>query len=130
VRAVGRVREAKTMQSAGRRPRRGLRHDGLADAFSALLDGCDKGDGIMAKKRKVKQATRAKAKPKAPAAARRKAAAPSPREPEHIGGEVDPLNVIAAVLAVALIGLGIYYYQLPAENGDVTGTIAPAAQTK
>jgi hypothetical protein len=82
----------------------------------------------MAKKRNVKRTTRAKAKPKAPAAARRKVAA-APTEPEHIGGEVDPLNVIAAVIAVALIGLGIYYYQLPSNDGGITGSITPAAQT-
>lgn len=65
----------------------------------------------MAKKRKSRKAAKAK-----PARRRSSKAASS--------GEIDPLNIVAAVLVVILVGLGIYFYQANQKTASTTGSAA------
>jgi hypothetical protein len=95
-----------------------LARDGFA-AFHAFKD--DEGDGIMAKKRKV---ARNRKTAKAKASVKRKA----PVQRKRAGGEVDPINVVAVVLVLVLIGLGIFFYQASHKTADTASTTPPAAQ--
>jgi hypothetical protein len=76
----------------------------------------------MAKKRKAARARPGKAK----ASARK-------RPPQKsAGGQVDPTNVIAAVLVVVLLALGFYFYQAnqKAANAPANPTAAVAVERK
>jgi cobalamin biosynthesis protein CobD/CbiB len=69
----------------------------------------------MAKKRKTARKTMKRAK----AAARR-------RSPRRKGGSSDEtMNIVVGLLVVALIGLGIYFYQT--NQKPKTGMLAPPA---
>ncbi len=97
-----RLRNARYLR--GRKPARAVR--------VAHIEG----DGIMAKKRK---AVRRKARRSRPAARRKVARRKSSSADET-------MNIIAALLVVALIGLGIYFYQMH-EKPAKTGLLAPPA---
>lgn len=47
-------------------------------------------------------------------------------------GDTDPMNIVAAVLVVILIGLGIYFYQASQKTASTTSPApaAVAAETK
>jgi hypothetical protein len=47
-------------------------------------------------------------------------------------GDTDPMNVVAAVLVVILLGLGIYFYQASQKTASITSPApaAVAAETK
>ena len=76
----------------------------------------------MAKKRKTSR-TRKASRPKA--SARRKASRRSK------GDDTDPMHIVAALLVLALIGLGIYLYQLNNKpQGVATGTPPAVAMEK
>ena len=71
----------------------------------------------MAKKRKTSR-TRKASRPKA--SARRKAARRSK------GDDTDPMHIVAALLVAAMIGLGVYLYQLSNKPASVAFGNPPA----
>ena len=75
----------------------------------------------MAKKRRTSR-SRKVAKPRA--SARKRTAR------RGKAGETDPMNVIAALLVLVLVGLGIYFYQLNHKEAAMSGSGAPVAMEK